>query len=204
MPLAHLTVAGDAAFDGIAYTIPIEIHQTLENNIKEHIEVLSAALDAEGKYSLLDLVHVCAGRFAAKTFDPLRLRGIIPFYPFLDSNMLQLSLSLPYATKCPQGEAKALLKQLLARTLPKEWVYRPKSGFIPPFAAMLRASCMQEFIAGVVLSADNELLSFGHERVIRRMFAATRRRQPLSHAAYGFLWNLMFASGWLYQVKRTA
>jgi asparagine synthase (glutamine-hydrolysing) len=201
MTLPHLMVIGSYAFSDIIYHIPALIRADLENNLIQNTDDLGLALASPERFSLLDLIHVCAGMFAAKTFDPLRSQGVTPYYPFLEPTMVRLALAVPYVDKCPNHEAKSLLKQLLARDIPDHWIYRQKSGFIAPFKEMLKNKAMQEFIHDVVLSPSNPLLDYCNVDLITRMFARANRGFPLSDSLYGFLWNLIFTSGWLNQMN---
>ena len=113
---------------------------------------------------------MCAGIFAAKTFDPLATRGFRPLYPFMEPEMVRLSLSLSYETRCPAGESKGLLKELLAESLPRDWIYRTKSGFVPPFAEIISTAARSEYVRETVLSSRNPLLGYFREDRLVELF----------------------------------
>jgi asparagine synthetase B (glutamine-hydrolysing) len=200
LPLAQAAVVYHA-LDGIAYATPPDVQRELLGVIETGIDVMSAGATPEERFSLLDLVLVCAGRMAPKSFDPLRRRGIRPLYPFLDPSMLALSASLPWALKCAGGSEKGLLKTLLARDVPSAWVYRAKSGFTPPYRELFASVPLQAFLHDVVLSRDNPLLGFCRPVVLRQLVDAAAHRR-LGSGGYDFLWTLAFASGWLAQLPR--
>ncbi|MBI1879017.1 MAG: hypothetical protein HYR94_12500, partial [Chloroflexi bacterium] len=201
MPLPHVIAIAYNPLNGIAYTIPDRVSKALEQVIKTRVEILSVGLEPEAQLSLLDLVCVCAGRFAAKSFDPLRAYGVKAIYPFLEPAMLRLSSSLPYDQKCNGGQAKALLKSLLARQVPGELIYRPKSGFTSPFQEILTHDSMREFVRSVVLARDNPLLDFCQIDVVKQMIRRAEQGQTLNVEAHKFLWGLIFTSGWLRQLE---
>ena len=201
MPLQHAAVIAQNSLDGIAYTIPDEVRENLEEVIRTRIQILSLGLGPVDQFSLLDLVHLCAGEMAAKSFDPLRTRGIKPIYPFLEPPMLRLSFSLRWDEKCEGGEAKAILKKILARSVPRQLVYRPKSTFDPPFQEILTYPSIQRFLRSVVISKDNPLIDFYRMEIVRQMIERAQHGQSLSIGAYSFLWVLMFISGWLRQLE---
>ncbi len=58
--------------------------------------------------------------------------------PFLDSNLIEFSLSLSTTDKAPGGNLKGLLKSSLSDILPDEIQERPKTGFRVPIANWLR------------------------------------------------------------------
>jgi len=99
MSLLHFVVMAQNSLNGIAYTIPEHISKTLRETTETWIDILSVELESEGRFGLLDLIHVCAGIFAAKSYDPLRLHGVTPIYPFLEPKMVQLSTAMKYQDK---------------------------------------------------------------------------------------------------------
>ena len=201
-PPGHAMVSQNA-LEGVAYTTPERVQRQLREAIQTRMEVMSEGMEPLARLSILDLVWVCAGRMAPKSFDPLRGRGIRAFYPFLQPSMVSGSAALPWDVKCANGEKKALLKQLLVRDIPPEWVYRPKSGFTRPAHAVFALDGVQDYLNDVVLSPRNPLLDYCHAATVRRLVARARTR-PLGAGAYNFLWALTFASGWLQQSPRAA
>jgi asparagine synthase (glutamine-hydrolysing) len=150
--------------------------------------------------SLLDLAWVCAGRMAPKSFDPLRVRGIQPIYPYLEPDMVRTSSSVAWSVKSAGGEEKSLLKALTARQLPGELVYRRKSGFTPPYRATLASAPLQEFLHDVVLQPHNPLLEWCDLPTIRGLVTRAGSGAHLSAGAIDFLWTLVFTTGWLRQL----
>jgi asparagine synthase (glutamine-hydrolysing) len=186
--------------EGIAYKTPNFICTELNEAIVTNLQVLGQHASPSEQLSLLDLVWVCAGVMAAKSFDPLRRRGFRPFYPFLEFPMVCLSAALSPEEKYEAGEAKAPLKKLLAQTIPSHLVYRSKSGFTPPYRQMFASSEFQEFLRGTVLSARNPVIDFCQPKNVRAMVDRASRNQSLSFGACDFLWALTFTSGWLQQL----
>ncbi|MFH2098978.1 MAG: asparagine synthase (glutamine-hydrolyzing), partial [Pseudomonadota bacterium] len=58
--------------------------------------------------------------------------------PLLDHRLVEFSSRLPDRFKYRNGQAKVLLKKVLARYVPPELFERPKQGFAPPVASWLR------------------------------------------------------------------
>jgi len=58
--------------------------------------------------------------------------------PFCDHRLIELSLTMPPATKLAGGTLKALLKAAFADVLPAEVVRRRKQGFMIPLGRWLR------------------------------------------------------------------
>ena len=58
--------------------------------------------------------------------------------PFLDKNLVDLAWKIPTKMKVNNGQGKIILKKLLCKYLPKEYVYRPKQGFGIPIEDWIR------------------------------------------------------------------
>ena len=115
--------------------------------------------------------------------------------------MLQTSFSLPWSEKCPNNEAKGLLKGILSKKVPRNLVYRKKSGFAPPVKQIFALRSVQEFLRDVVLSNTNPLIDFLRVQEVKKMIELAFRGQQLSFDVYSFLWCLIFTTAWLDQCK---
>ena len=203
MPLMQAFVAQNALRD-IAYEAPGTTWTELEDAVATDLESLTSAAPPEERLSLLDLMWVCAGRMAPKSFDPLRAQNAFAIYPFLEPDIIELSSSLSWTEKCAAGQEKALLKKLLVRHIPHEWAYRAKSGFTPPYREVFASMPLQTYLHDIVLSTNNPVLAFCRADRIREMVALTEGGSGLSATAYDFLWTLTFTSCWLNQLPECA
>jgi asparagine synthetase B (glutamine-hydrolysing) len=189
-------VIAQNALDGIAYRTPPAIASELQALLTGHVRALGTGC-GQAELSLLDITMVCAGTMAPKSFDPLRTRGFKPVYPYLDPPVVHGGSSLPAQVNCTNGVGKSVLKALVAEELPRQWVYRPKSGFTPPYRAMFAAPPLQRYLRDVALDARNPLLDFCDVRAVTAMVDRAAASQPLYPAVHDFLWTLAFASGWI-------
>ena len=58
--------------------------------------------------------------------------------PFLDKRVAEIAWRIPTKMKVKNGQGKIILKELLCKYLPKEYVYRPKKGFGVPIKEWLK------------------------------------------------------------------
>jgi asparagine synthetase B (glutamine-hydrolysing) len=197
LPLTHAVLAQNA-LHGIAYDAPRDALGELSLIGTRYLDDFGRNLPPQDRLTLFDLLWVCAGRMAPKTFDPLRTRGIRPIYPFLEPSVLALSSRLSWDVKCPLGVPKGLLKRALSRHVPAGWVYRRKIGFTRRSLAraVFQSAPVQEFLHDVVLSPHNLLRVFFRRDVVQQMIKRARH-DSLSVGAYTFLWTVAFASSWL-------
>lgn len=197
LPLPHSVLAQNA-LQGIAYDAPAASRADLAATGTRYLEALATGATAADRLTLFDLMWVCAGRMAPKSFDPLRSRGIRPVYPFLDPGMVSLSTQLSWDVKCPENVPKGMLKRMLARDVPADMVYRRKMGFTRAASAraVFRSPPVQEFLQDVVLSAHNPLREFCRMGVVRDLIERARH-DGLSVGAHSFLWTVAFVTAWL-------
>jgi asparagine synthase (glutamine-hydrolysing) len=76
--------------------------------------------------------------------------------PFLDPDLVQWAASLPTDAKLRGGETKWVLRKAMEPYLPRDIIYRPKTGFGVPLRAWLKAEMkpmMEELTARPVLEA---------------------------------------------------
>jgi asparagine synthetase B (glutamine-hydrolysing) len=199
MPLLPAGVLAQNPLDGIAYDVPDTHHNHLVESIDRHLVDLVADLSPEEKFNMLDILHVCAGIFAAKSFDPLRHRGISAVYPYLEPNVLRAANALDWKQKSEGGEDKSLLKNMLAEHVPSEWVYRPKAGFVPPIHSLLASTKAQSYIREVALAETGPIREFLNRDRVREMIDAAAEEEALGGQTYYFLWGIIVVTAWLRQ-----
>jgi asparagine synthase (glutamine-hydrolysing) len=201
LPLDQAAVAQNA-LDGIAYSIPPALDALLQASFETCLDAIVPDATPDARLGVLDLLVVC-GAAMAKTFDPLRSRGVVPIYPYLSPAIVYGAALLPGGCKYRRGEAKSLLKEALARDVPPRLVYRPKSGFTPPYRRIFSAPALMQVLSDFVVSRDNPLLEFCRADVVRRIVRRASRGR-LSVRGCDFLWSLAFSSLWLRQIREAS
>ena len=100
-----------------------------------------------------DLATWLAGMMLVKVDRASMANSLEVRAPFLDHELVSWGLSLPTALKLRGGEGKYVLKRALEPYLPREIMYRPKQGFAPPLAGLLRreAARLRPRLLGPVL-----------------------------------------------------
>jgi asparagine synthase (glutamine-hydrolysing) len=83
--------------------------------------------------------------------------------PFLDNDLLDLSLIIPQHIKLHQAELKAIIKHSLKDFLPKEFYQQPKRGFPTPLGRWLRGDLKSWFIEKLT-GPQSSLKQMFHEK----------------------------------------
>ncbi|MCC6490490.1 MAG: asparagine synthase (glutamine-hydrolyzing) [Candidatus Hydrogenedentes bacterium] len=100
--------------------------------------------------------------------------GLEGRFPFLDHRLVEFGLSLPPSHQVGYRQLKVLLRQLLARYLPKNFVYRRKQGFEVPVNSWFRTelnTVLRDTIAADEVARDGILNSVYLDGMIRRLHA---------------------------------
>lgn len=194
IPLA--AVAAQHALAGRAFDLTPSELRSIEQEVASRTLVFADGMEQQDRLALLDLVHVCAGEFAAKSFDVLRALGGDPRYPFLEPPMVRAAFSLPFGARSEPGEPKAVLKRLLAERVPRELVYRAKSGFRPPLERMLTRQDVRPVLRDVLEPSLNPLLAFASLPFLAQLVERASSGLSLSYASLCHLWVHVFTTQW--------
>ena len=203
MPLEGAGIFVQNSLAGIAYHPSRKVIQAISTAIQSSYGPLTEGIAPEDRFSILFALHDVVGRVAHKSYMLLRAYGARPLFPFLEPTMIQLSASLRWDQKVRDGVTKAPLKELLAQQVGEEMVYRKKSGFIPPFEAMLTTRPMYDYLHDVALSPHNPLAQHLDTPAVQRLIDRAYSGQALNLESYFFLWAVVFGSAWLYRLMTT-
>lgn len=111
--------------------------------------------------------------------------------PFLTPRLLEFAWSLPDHTKLRWGNRKALLKEIAARHVPREVVYRPKMGFASPLDKWFNGK-LGEY--GASLFEQSQVVSSGY--VAAGAFESALNRHRRSGKEATRLWLLLWLELW--------
>jgi asparagine synthase (glutamine-hydrolysing) len=112
--------------------------------------------------------------------------------PYLDPEMISLAFGMPDALKVSAGRTKILLKEVAARHVPRDCVFRPKEGFSVPIKNWLAEGLrplLEEFLDERAVAREG---LFRAETVGRMKREHLAGRENHSHV----LWTLMVFHAW--------
>lgn len=125
--------------------------------------------------------------------------------PFLDNELVDLSLRISPTNKLHQGNLKAIIKQEARSFLPSEIFNLPKRGFPTPLAAWLRGP-LKGWTKARLTSPGNPLTlifepHFLASEVERYLGSPLRRIRPLDDIQTHRMWMLLSLESWLRQTR---
>lgn len=117
--------------------------------------------------------------------------------PYLDLELVEFSTTIPVKHKMNGKETKYILKKVAERYLPKEVIYRPKSGFGAPLEHWVRHE-LEEFINNK-LSHKNLVGSdlFNYQKVEE---IVEQNKKGEINASYT-IWSFLAIQSWMKQFK---
>jgi len=123
--------------------------------------------------------------------------------PFLDNEMVELSLAIPDEMKLFDGELKAIVKWAARDVLPRELFAMPKRGFPTPLAAWLRGR-LEDWPRQRLCGGDSRLLRIFRPEFLRNAAESylrswRRNVRQLDEIATHRMWMLLSLESWLRQ-----
>jgi asparagine synthase (glutamine-hydrolysing) len=200
-----LQAAGGAISHGtlvdLAYTIPPEVRADIERLLAEKYEAVTEGADPRDRIALMSMMRHSACLCGARPFDAMRKRGIPTVHAYAEPAMVRAGFSLSWEEKCEKGVLKSVLKRLLAESVPTEWAYHARSGFLLPFSDVFSHPGVRAIVRDEVLSPRNPVMAFCRPRGVEKVFRRAEAGQPMNPGARRFVWALTSLSLWLSQLE---
>jgi asparagine synthase (glutamine-hydrolysing) len=154
-------------------------------------------LGYEAKTTIRQLIQVNSRRWAAKALSVGESLGIRVVYPYIWREILLEQGKIPWSAKIRDGVVKWPLKRLLESYMPESFIYRKKSGFVPPFATWLTHQDFNERAREVLLDRQAAVTEVVPRTVVESLLADARQGRKLRHAILNFLWGALFTELWI-------
>lgn len=202
LPAEYAAAGGHSSLDGFAFHMPPRARKELEDIALAEIDALAGGAGLAERIAVSGVVRNSLCQCGARPFDPLRRRGIRTVLPFTGPETVRAAFSLSWEQKCPNGVSKGLLKELLARQLPREWVYVLKGRFLLPYHETFSHPETREFVRDVVLSPGNPVLALCEPKHVEEVFRRVETGLPVHVGVRPFAWAITFLAAWLDGLRR--
>jgi len=154
-------------------------------------------LSYEAKTTVRQLIHVNSRRWAAKALSVGESLGLRIVYPFIWREVLVEQGRIPWDAKVRDGIVKWPLKRLLEEFMPRSFIYRRKSGFVPPFATWLTHGDFNGRARDVLLDRNAVVTDVVPSGLLDRLLTDAASGRRLRHSVLNFLWGALFTEMWL-------
>jgi asparagine synthase (glutamine-hydrolysing) len=161
-----------------------------------------ANLGYEALTTVRQLLHVNSRRWAAKALSVGESLGLRLVYPYIWREVLTAQGQVPWSAKIRDGVVKWPLKRLLEQQMPDSFIYRDKSGFVPPFSRWLTEQEFNRRVRDVLLDRDAVVTRIVPPRVFDGLLSDALRGKKLRHAILNFLWGALFTEMWIRAHRR--
>lgn len=149
-------------------------------------------MDMISRVSRLDMSYYMVDDILQKVDVASMSTGLEARVPILDHRIAEFALSLPISFKRRRGKGKWLLRQVLARYLPRELFERPKSGFCVPIDEWFRGELkemLQDELSPSRIRDFGLLSADAVDNLLQTHLSGKRNTHPI-------LWALLCLLAW--------
>jgi len=171
------------------------------DGVFERCAINHDALSFEAKTTVRQLMHINSRRWAAKAYSVGENLGIRVVYPFIWRNVLTLQGAIPWTAKVNDGIVKWPLKRMLEEFMPNEFIYRQKSGFVPPFVQWLTDKDFNNTVREIFAQSSGTVTNIAPVKIINELLDDALNGIDLRIPVLNFLWAALFAEMWIQKYK---
>jgi len=154
-------------------------------------------LGYEARTTIRQLFYVNSSRWAAKALSIGESLGERVVYPYIWRDVLIEQGKLPWSAKIRGGVVKWPLKRLLEEYMPREFIYRKKSGFVPPFVQWLTDPEFNDKVWGILSSPNACVTEVVPARILEELLMDARQGKRLRSPILAMLWGAIFTESWI-------
>ncbi|MBN2364915.1 MAG: hypothetical protein EH225_02090 [Calditrichaeota bacterium] len=182
----------------------LNTYRSWDSRLNDILEDGFSAYNPEGKnlsyqaqVTIRQLIHVNSRRWAAKAYSVGENLGLRVIYPYIWRDVLIEQGKIPWDLKTYNGIVKWPLKRLLEEYMPRDFIYRKKSGFVPPLVKWLTSPRFNGMVRDTLLSTNGNMARLIPSRIIDELLTDALQGKNLRHAILNFLWGAFFTERWI-------
>jgi asparagine synthase (glutamine-hydrolysing) len=156
-----------------------------------------SSLGYEAKTTIRQLVYINSARWAAKALSVGESLGRRVVYPYIWHDVLVEQGKLPWSAKVHEDIVKWPLKRLLEEFMPADFIYRKKSGFVPPFVRWLTDADFNDKVRGILLSSKAHMPEVIPRKILAELLTDARQGKRLRSPILNMLWGAIFTESWI-------
>lgn len=181
-------------WDDIKQILNINENQFLKYKINLNQEKYSFAekLDFPSQMMIYDLLNYLTDDILVKVDRASMYNSLETRAPFLDNRVAKFAMNIPISMKIRNGRGKWILREILYKNLPKNFVDRPKSGFAIPLSDWLRGPLSNWSKDLINLPSDSE--EFFKENLIGSKLLEEHQKGKFDNASK--LWPILMWKLW--------
>lgn len=173
----------------------------ISNILQETCNACVGAKTSESVYAdfyATQLLHVCNRLWTTKALGPANELGMNVLYPYLWRDVITSMGKIPWRLKVRNGVAKWPLKRMLENYMPHDFIYRPKSGFVPPWKRWLQNEKTNRFARETLLGGSGYITAILKEEWIERILRHLKEADGQSpDMILNTIWGALSTELWL-------
>ena len=193
-PVNYLAMEVPAAWDETLHEL---IRKTASNCGERNTSLY------EAKTTIRQLLYVNSARWAAKALSVGESLGLRVVYPYIWRDVLEEQGRLPWSAKVRDGIVKWPLKRLLEEFVPGDFIYRRKSGFVPPFVRWLSDRESNARVRQVLLKKNGFVSEIIPASVLDELLTDARNGMRLRSPILNLLWGALFTESWIQEYRES-
>jgi asparagine synthase (glutamine-hydrolysing) len=181
-----------------------------DETLQELIEKLSRSCSQnyqqfryEEKITVRQLLFINSPRWTAKALSVSDSLGLRVIYPYVWRDILREQGKIPWETKVHNGIVKWPLKKLLEDFMPQDFIYRKKSGFVPPLVQWLTDPVFNRKARDLTARSNGFVSQIIPIRVLDELFADALNSKRLRFPLLNTLWGAIFTESWIHKYSKS-
>ncbi|MBN1568048.1 MAG: hypothetical protein JXA73_09390 [Acidobacteria bacterium] len=197
-PLDYFLVQAPALY--MDFHAPPEWDEILQDSIEQLSRNCSqdySSFGYEEKITVRQLLFINSAQWTAKALSVSESLGIRMMYPYIWRDVLQEQGRIPWDAKIHKGTVKWPLKKMLEDYMPSDFIYRMKSGFVPPLVHWLTDPSFNRKARDLVVRTDGYVSRIIPARLLDELFTDALSAKRLRFPLLNTLWGAIFTESWI-------
>jgi len=152
----------------------------------------------EPNLMLMDMMQYLPDDILVKVDRAGMLYSLESRIPLLDRDVMEFAWTLPHEYKFKDGVTKRILKDILYRYVPKEFMDRPKKGFSIPVEQWLRTGILTEWANDLMKDTRGLLGKYLDLKVLDSLWEEFQKTGNNKKT----IWHILMLAQWLQEKKR--
>jgi asparagine synthase (glutamine-hydrolysing) len=187
----------------LALNAPPEWDEILQERIEQISNSCSENrhLGYEEKITIRQLMFINSQLWTAKALSVSESLGLRVMYPYIWRDILKEQGKIPWSAKVRDGIVKWPLKRLLEDFMPADFIYRKKSGFVPPLVHWLTDPEFNSKVRDVVVRKNGVVSQIIPIQVLNELLSDALSGKRLRFPLLNTLWGAIFTEFWIREYK---
>lgn len=180
----------------VGFDVTKECIDTLEDDLQNWYLRISDGKIRHAE-NLLSALSIMSSKAVQKHYTPMDQLEINLVSPFLENDIAEFGINQIISWPQEEVNNKSILKRIMARSLPEDLVYRPKSGLsVDPIHLFCQPQLLVA-LKNVLEDSSGPLFNILHLNNNSKIYEKIQKKQRLPWYTYEYVWQLIFIHHWM-------